>query len=113
MNKSNEQIIRYTDIPAEIHQLAADIDDFWGVFDPYDECYSGIRSEEEINKNILYFAKEIYEKGTEAEIAVMLREAVISSNSCRSPQIAEKAKRLVGRINDVKSKANNLLAIYE
>ena len=93
--EASEQMIRYTDIPMEIHQLAADIDDFWVDFEPSDEC----RSEDDANLNIIYIAKDIYQGKT--EMLEMLQECI--DNRFLS-EVAEDAKRLINRINEARAK---------
>jgi hypothetical protein len=90
---------KYTDVSAEIHQLATDIYDFCCDFGPYEEYCFGNISEKDVNEHIMYIAKEVY--GKAEKTIETLQEAAICS-----PELAEQAESLICRINEVRSKTN-------
>jgi|GEM_PF-2260524 len=90
------------DIADEVYQLAADIDNFWCDFDPYNECHYGRRNNKEIEENILHIASDIYFDKTDT--IEMLQECTGNFSVSES---SENAKKLLRRISDVRAKINN------
>ena len=103
--EENEVLDTRTVIPSEIHQLAKDIDDFWCEVDPYDEVIYGPRSNEDVEKNILHIASDIYHGKTET--LELLHEYI---DNRFMPETAKDAKKLVCRINNAKTKMNKVTA---
>jgi len=95
--EATEQLSTQTSTPNTFIQLAADIDRFWCNFDPYEEAYSGSRSEEDKEMNIQFIAEDIYQSS--GDTIERFREVV---DDPLMPEVSEEAQGLITRFNKVK-----------
>jgi len=92
--ESNNQSSTQAPLSDEVRKLAVDIDSFWCNFDPYEEIYNELRSEEDKELNIQFIAEDIYNGG--ADTIERLQEVV---DDPLMSEVAEEAQELINRLN--------------